>query len=143
MLEVKRRSAEHKLLQCKVASKELAKSGASRQQVTKSKELVDAAKKHLEDVNHEVKELEKVIEKEYEDLAIFKKLNKKSYNGKLVGHAALAQRMEQRTPGLGPSTGDSVKFLYCYDVCLCFFWSNLKRKQTIACPTGSRVWTNR
>jgi len=44
-------------------------------------------------------------------LAIYKKLAKKKYSGR-VGHAELAKRIEIRNPGHGPKTGDSVKFLY-------------------------------
>lgn len=46
-----------------------------------------------------------------EKLAIYKKLSKKTYSGR-VGHAELAKRIEQRAPGQGPKTGDSVKFIY-------------------------------
>jgi DNA polymerase elongation subunit (family B) len=62
----------------------------------------------------EVKKVRDDIKKGYEELALYKKLNKRTYDGKCVGHAKLAERIDQRNPGLGPKSGDSVKFLYWY-----------------------------
>jgi DNA polymerase elongation subunit (family B) len=45
-----------------------------------------------------------------EELAIYQKLSKSSYNeGQKVAHALLAQKIDARNPGLGPKSGESVK----------------------------------
>jgi DNA polymerase elongation subunit (family B) len=68
----------------------------------------------LKAVDIEVRKLKEDIKAGYEEVALYKKLGKKSYDGKCVGHAKLAERIDQRNPGLGPKTGESVKFLYWY-----------------------------
>jgi hypothetical protein len=40
-------------------------------------------------------------------------LSKKAYNGKNVtAHATLADKINQRKPGLGPKSGESVQYLF-------------------------------
>lgn len=72
---------------------------------------VEAAKHYV------VKTLAKVVDGKYtlkqlaDKFVIYKKLAKKTYDN-AVGHAKLAERINARKPGLGPKTGESVKFLY-------------------------------
>lgn len=52
-----------------------------------------------------------------EDLTIYQKLSKKSYDDdQKVAHAILAQRIDARKPGLGPKSGESVKYLYVNEI---------------------------
>jgi DNA polymerase elongation subunit (family B) len=65
-------------------------------------------------IKKSIKELKHKIDAQYEVLALYKKINQANYDGS-VGHVKLAQRMDERNPGLGPKSGDSVKYLFYYN----------------------------
>ena len=73
---------------------------------------VDAAKRFV------LRLLDELASDRYKpsDLDLYRKLGKKSYHkDKKVAHALLAQRINQRRPGLGPKTGEYVRF-QVYDI---------------------------
>lgn len=47
-----------------------------------------------------------------EAIALHKKISKADYKGNSIGHIELAKRIDQRKPGQGPKSGESVKYLY-------------------------------
>jgi DNA polymerase elongation subunit (family B) len=50
-----------------------------------------------------------------EELAIYQKLSKSTYDeGQKVAHALLAKKIDDRNPGLGPKSGESVKVKIIY-----------------------------